>query len=31
VLQHRALLYTQDNQPFSVVIESYTANVLARP
>ena len=31
VLQHRALLYTQDNQPFSLVVESYTANVLARP
>ncbi|OOG51401.1 hypothetical protein B0E50_00620 [Rhodanobacter sp. C01] len=31
VLQHRALLYTQDNQPFSLVIESYTANVLVRP
>ncbi|OOG65626.1 hypothetical protein B0E46_04635 [Rhodanobacter sp. B04] len=28
VLQHRALLVTQDNQPFSLVIESYTANVL---
>ena len=28
VLQHRALLYTQDNQPFSLVIESYTADVL---
>jgi len=28
VLQHRALLYTQDNQPFSLVVESYTANVL---
>ena len=31
VLQHRALLYTQDNQPFSLVIESYTADVLAHP
>lgn len=31
VLQHRALLYTQDNQPFSLVVESYTASVLARP
>ncbi|MGC1549536.1 MAG: hypothetical protein WA777_13505 [Rhodanobacter sp.] len=31
VLQHRAVLYTQDNQPFSLVIESYTANVLAHP
>lgn len=29
VLQHRALLYTQDNQPFSLVIETYTGNVLA--
>lgn len=29
LLQHRALLYTQDNQPFSLVIESYTANVLS--
>lgn len=28
VLQHRALLYTQDSQPFSLVIESYTADVL---
>ena len=31
VLQHRALLYTQDNQPFSLVVESYTASVLAKP
>ncbi|WP_426662274.1 hypothetical protein [Rhodanobacter aciditrophus] len=31
VLQHRALLYTQDNQPFSLVVESYTASVLSRP
>jgi chorismate-pyruvate lyase len=31
VLQHRALLYTQDNQPFSLVVESYTADVLAHP
>ncbi|MBD8881459.1 hypothetical protein IHE49_13310 [Rhodanobacter sp. 7MK24] len=31
VLQHRALLYTQDNQPFSLVVESYTASVLVRP
>ena len=31
VLQHRALLYTQANQPFSLVVESYTASVLARP
>jgi len=31
VLQHRALLYAQDNQPFSLVVESYTASVLVRP
>lgn len=31
VLQHRALLYTQGNQPFSLVVERYTASVLARP
>jgi len=31
VLQHRALLYTQDNQPFSLVVESYTASVLVQP
>ena len=31
VLQHRAVLYTADNQPFSLVIESYTDHVLARP
>ena len=31
VLQHRALLYTQADQPFSLVVESYTASVLARP
>ena len=31
VLQHRALLYTQDNRPFSLVVESYAASVLARP
>jgi len=31
VLQHRALLVAQDNPPFSLVVESYTANVLARP
>jgi hypothetical protein len=31
VLQHRALLYTQGNQPFSLVVESYTASVLTRP
>ena len=29
VLQHRAVLYTQDNQPFSLVLETYTGNVLA--
>jgi hypothetical protein len=29
VLQHRALLYTQDNQPFSLVLETYTGDVLA--
>jgi chorismate-pyruvate lyase len=28
VLQHRALLYTQANQPISLVVESYTSNVL---
>jgi hypothetical protein len=31
VLQHRALLYTQDNRPFSLVVESYTAGVLVHP
>jgi chorismate-pyruvate lyase len=31
VLQHRALLYTDHNQPFSLVIESYTAAVLSPP
>ena len=31
VLQHRALLYTQGNRPFSLVVESYTADVLPRP
>jgi chorismate-pyruvate lyase len=31
VLQHRALLYTQDNRPFSLVVESYAASALARP
>ena len=31
VLQHRALLYTQNGQPFSLVVESYTAGVLVRP
>lgn len=30
VLQHRAVLYTGDNQPFSLVVESYTRDVLAR-
>jgi hypothetical protein len=29
VLRHRAILYTQDNQPFSLVVETYTAEVLA--
>jgi hypothetical protein len=31
VLQHRALLYREDNQPFSLVIESYTGSVLSPP
>jgi chorismate-pyruvate lyase len=31
VLQHRAVLYTGDNQPFSLVVESYTKQVLDRP
>jgi chorismate-pyruvate lyase len=31
VLQHRAVLYTADNQPFSLVVESYTGRVLVRP
>ena len=31
VLQHRAVLYAADNQPFSLVIESYTGHVLSRP
>jgi chorismate-pyruvate lyase len=31
VLQHRAVLYTGDNQPFSLVVESYTGHVLSRP
>lgn len=31
VLQHRAVLYTGSNQPFSLVVESYTAHVLVRP
>jgi hypothetical protein len=29
VLQHRAVLYAADNRPFSAVIETYTAQVLA--
>lgn len=31
VLQHRAVLYTGGNQPFSLVVESYTSQVLVRP
>ncbi|RUL74478.1 hypothetical protein [Dyella choica] len=31
VLQHRAVLYTGDNQPFSLVVESYTSRVLVSP
>jgi chorismate-pyruvate lyase len=31
VLQHRAVLYTGDNKPFSLVVESYTKYVLVRP
>lgn len=31
VLQHRAVLYTGSNQPFSLVVESYTSRVLVRP
>ncbi|QAU25397.1 hypothetical protein EO087_05730 [Dyella sp. M7H15-1] len=31
ILQHRAVLYTADNQPFSLVVESYTGHVLAHP
>ena len=31
VLQHRAVLVSSDNHPFSLVVESYTANVLAMP
>ena len=31
VLQHRAVLYTGDNQPFSLVVESYTHHVLIHP
>jgi len=29
VLEHSAVLYRKDNQPFSLVVETYTANVLA--
>ncbi|WP_238480968.1 hypothetical protein [Dyella telluris] len=29
VLQHRAVLFDQSNRPFSLVVESYTAQVLA--
>ncbi len=31
VLQHRAVLFDQSNQPFSLVVESYTSQVLAFP
>lgn len=31
VLEHRAVLYDQDNRPFSLVVESYTADVLSFP
>ncbi|MBE1158997.1 hypothetical protein [Dyella acidiphila] len=31
VLQHRAVLYSADNQPFSLVVESYTGRVLVHP
>lgn len=31
VLQHRAVLYTGNNQPFSLVVESYTRHVLISP
>lgn len=31
VLQHRAVLFTGDNQPFSLVVESYTQHVLIHP
>ncbi|TCV91607.1 hypothetical protein EC912_11037 [Luteibacter rhizovicinus] len=31
VLQHRAVLYTAENQPFSLVVETYTAEVLTFP
>lgn len=29
VLRHRAVLYTEANQPFSLVVETYTSDVLA--
>jgi hypothetical protein len=29
LLQHRAVLYTEDNRPFSLLVETYTSNVLA--
>lgn len=31
VLQHRAVLYAADNQPSSLVVESYTGRVLTHP
>ncbi|WP_233843587.1 hypothetical protein [Dyella sp. 2HG41-7] len=31
VLQHRAVLFTGENQPFSLVVESYTSRVLVHP
>ena len=31
ILQHRAVLYTGDNQPFSLVVETYTDQLLAFP
>ena len=31
ILQHRAVLFAADNRPFSAVIETYTAQVLAFP
>lgn len=31
VLQHRAVLYTAESQPISLVVESYTKYVLVRP
>ncbi|MFK2901086.1 hypothetical protein ISP15_12125 [Dyella jejuensis] len=31
VLQHRAVLYTASGQPFSLVVESYTSQVLTHP